>query len=320
MQNCSYIDFVVLAWNSEAYIASCVESVLGLGELCHKLYVVDNGSTDATSDILTGASVADERLVVLTLCENGGTTSPRNMAIRRILGDPQRAPFVCVLDSDTVANAPALESAVAALRADPSIAVAGPTLVGEDGSEQLSGRNLPTLGIKLAKAWPFGSVSARASEAEVPASSVVGGVQDVGYLISACWVTRTEAWDRVGLLDEVIFYAPEDVDWCLRCHEAGYRVVRVHGSALTHYYQRLSRKRLLSSVNWEHVKGLAHYFRVHGYLFHAPELLAAPADENASGGGRLGADVAEALLLRGRLAALVFPPEPWSHLVLGDSA
>lgn len=269
MSVCS-IDFVVLAWNSGAYIGRCIESVLGLGDLCRHLLVVDNGSHDSTPHILAKAAEADLRLNIITLPENRGTTTPRNMAIREILSDPARAPFICVLDSDTVASAAALRSAIAILEADPSIAVAGPTLVGGDGAEQLSGRNLPTLGIKLGKAFPFGRASGRSAEAEVPKTPVVDGVQDVGYLISACWVTPTWAWERVGLLDEAIFYAPEDVDWCLRCNKAGYRVVRVHGPALTHYYQRISRRRLISKVNWEHVKGLVHYFSKHGYLFHAP--------------------------------------------------
>lgn len=276
------VAFVILTWNSEGYVRACLESVLGLGDMCAAAYVVDNGSTDGTLDALSEIAAADGRLRMLPQGCNLGTTVSRNIAIREALTMSPRPGYICVLDSDTVANEAAIGSAVDALESDPTIAVAGPTLVGGDGSEQLSGRNLPTLGIKFGKACPLGRVAERAAAAEVPDSPVVGGVQDVGYLLSACWVTPMWVWERVGLLDEKIFYAPEDVDWCLRCHEADYRVVRSHGPSMTHLYQRVSKKRLLSKTNWEHVKGLVHYFRKHGYLLRAPELRNAPCGGSKS--------------------------------------
>lgn len=202
------VAFVILTWNSEGYVRACLESVLGLGDMCPAAYVVDNGSTDGTLDALGEIAAADGRLRVLPQGRNLGTTVSRNIAIREALAMSPRPRYICVLDSDTVVNEAAIGSAIDALESDPDIAVAGPTLAGGDGSEQLSGRNLPTLGIKFGKAWPLGRVAERAAAAEVPEAPVIGGVQDVGYLLSACWVTPAWAWERVGLLDEKIFYAP----------------------------------------------------------------------------------------------------------------
>lgn len=161
---------------------------------------------------------------------------------------------------------------LAAVLADRTIGVVGPTMANSKGEVQLSGRALPTLGIKLGKACPLGGASRRAADAEVPDAPVEGGLQDVGYLLSACWLLPYSTLETVGLLDERIFYAPEDVDWCLRCHEAGLRVVRCHDARIVHEYQRLSHKRLFSKTNVEHVKGLGYYFMKHGYLFKAPEI------------------------------------------------
>ena len=43
--------------------------------------------------------------------------------------------------------------------------------------------------------------------------------------ISCCWFMRREVIERVGPLDELIFYAPEDVDYCLRAWKSGLAVV-----------------------------------------------------------------------------------------------
>ena len=258
--------FVVIAWNSGAYIKKCVASVLSLE--CEKLdlWVVDNGSVDETPAILKEIAEKDARLHVITEPKNLGTTVSRNEALRQVSSDTD---YVCILDSDTIVNQAAYVH-MAEVLADETVGVVGPTMANSVGEEQLSGRVLPTLGLKLKKAVPFGKVSDKAHATEKHETPIVNGVQDVGYLLSACWFMRKDALDKVGLLDEKIFYAPEDVDWCLRCHKAGFRVVRCHDVHIIHEYQRLSRKKLLSKSNFEHVKGLAHYFHKHGYVFKAP--------------------------------------------------
>jgi GT2 family glycosyltransferase len=260
--------FVVIAWNSGTYIKKCVESVLSLECRALDLFVVDNGSTDETPRILDEIAKEDTRLHVITEPKNLGTTISRNEALRKIAPETD---YVCILDSDTVVNQVAFER-MAEVLSDERIGVVGPTMMNSAGEEQLSGRVLPTLGLKLKKAVPFGKVSERAHATEKHVTPIQNGLQDVGYLLSACWLMRKSTLDEVGLLDEKIFYAPEDVDWCLRCHKAGYRVVLCHDAHIIHEYQRLSRKKLLSKSNFEHIKGLVHYFRKHSYFFRPPSI------------------------------------------------
>lgn len=262
--------FVVLTWNSCAYADACVRSILGISSRPVRLYVVDNGSSDGTVDVLRGFARRDPRVWVHEAPRNLGTTVSRNIALRSLADD---VGYVCVLDSDTVVNEGAIEELVALVDSDPAIGIAGPTMKDGSGTVQLSGRNLPTLGIKLRKACPIASVSERGGRMEHPAAAVTDGVQDVGYLLSACWLMRRDVLDEVGLLDERIFYAPEDVDYCIRVRRAGLRVVRCFGATITHEYQRISKRRLLSKTNLEHVRGLAYFFRKHGYLFDARKAL-----------------------------------------------
>lgn len=261
--------FVIIAWNSEAFIEKCLLAVLALE--CRELdvWVVDNGSADATADILADIAADDSRLHVVTEKTNLGTTRSRNIPLSMLSSDTD---YVCVLDSDTVVNQAAFDRMASALE-DETIGVVGPTMASSRGEVQLSGRALPTIGLKLGKACPVGGLSKRAAEAERPCTPLVDGLQDVGYLLSACWLMPSSAFEAVGYLDEKIFYAPEDVDWCLRCHRVGLRVVRCHDARIVHEYQRLSHKKLFSKTNVEHVKGLAYYFLKHRYLFKAPEFI-----------------------------------------------
>lgn len=228
--------------------------------------VFDNGSTDGTQLILNELAKDDERLQVDLAHKNIGTTVSRNSLFHKL---PDDVDYVCVLDSDTVVNRAAMDTLMEALATHPSVGVVGPTMANSAGVRQLSGRNLPSLGIKLGKVCLIPSVRRRAEEREVPAESHKDGLKDVGYLLSACWLMPRRVLNDVGMLDENIFYAPEDVDWCVRARARGWRVCYCPEAHIIHEYQRLSRKRFVSKINWEHLKGLAYYFRKHGYLFDA---------------------------------------------------
>lgn len=266
----SSIAFVILTWNSEWCIESCLESIVDLGLDKIEVFVVDNGSDDGTLDIEFKVAREHSFVHVLPQTENLGTTMSRNIALKLISPDVD---YVCVLDSDTEVNLDALVKLVSALRSDSSIGIVGPSMKNRDAMIQLSGRNLPTLGIKLRKACPVRSVQEKGEAMEVPFSARGGEFQDVDYLLSACWVLPRHVLDTVGLLDERIFYAPEDVDYCLRCHKAGYRIVLCRSAEIVHEYTRLSKKKLVSKINVEHIKGLAYYFKKHGYLFDAGKVL-----------------------------------------------
>ena len=256
--------FVILTWNSEKHVESCIESIVHCKEIDPIIRVVDNGSSDTTSAILRRLSDEYVEVCPMFLDENLGNTVSRNIALQKLT---EMDDYVCVLDSDTVVNEQALLRLVKVLNDDHSIGIVGPTMSDSLGVVQQSGRNLPTLGIKLAKAFPCSVVQNKGVQLETPKSPILNHLQDVPYLISACWLVPSRVFEIVGLFDEHIFYAPEDVDWCVRVSKAGYRIVRCWDAQIVHEYQRISTKRFFSKMNFEHLKGLAYFFRKHGYLF-----------------------------------------------------
>lgn len=264
------VSFVVLSWNSQHYISNCLDAVLCCNSITPLVLVVDNGSTDETSAILQQYEADHSEIICTFLPENFGTTISRNLALKNL---PSDANYVCILDSDTVINDQALATMIQILEQNPDIGIMGPTMMNSAGATQLSGRNLPSLGIKLRKAAPLKGLQDEGAQMEVPNTPVVQDMQDVPYLLSACWLMPVSTIDTVGFLDENIFYAPEDVDYCLRVWQAGLRVVRCWNAQIIHEYQRLSHKKLFSKTNKEHLKGLVYYFKKHHYLFDSSKAL-----------------------------------------------
>lgn len=266
------VAFVILTWNSENVISPCIKALFNYQKIQNEIVVVDNGSTDKTCSILEKLkkenSTTNHILKVIKLEKNFGTTMPRNLGVSSI---SSKNDYLCILDSDTVAEESAIIGLIEYLKKSPAIGLVGPKMLSRDGKIQRTGRNLPTVTAKFLKAFPVKSVQKIGEKMEIPAD-FQKECYPVGYLMSACWVMPLETWTEVGPLDEKIFYAPEDVDYCVRVWKAHKQVHYVGNVKIIHEWQRLSKKKFFSSINWQHLKGLMYYFKKHKYFFKAPTL------------------------------------------------
>lgn len=265
------IGFVILTWNSEKHIEACLTSIQDLEGVQSLVCVVDNGSADNTRAAVRRVQARPShscRIELLALPENQGTTKSRNLGIRRI---PADYPYLCILDSDTVVTTEAVTDLIRVLDETPDSGIVGPRLIGPDGTVQPSARRIPLPWVKLLKAAPVKAWRKKA-EAWEALPGREEDVQAAGYLMSACWLMRRALVETVGYLDERIFYAPEDVEYCIRVWKHGLRVLYDKRAAVRHEWQRLSRKKRFSRHNWEHIKGLLHMYRKHRIWLCADEI------------------------------------------------
>lgn len=266
------IGFVILTWNSEKVIGKCLRSIANLASVCPYVIVIDNGSSDNTHSIVRQyRREFAGRFQLLKFPKNVGTTISRNAGIRKLRG--RGLDFICILDSDTEVNDEALQLLNREMQLHPEYGIIGPTLVTSGGVVQMSARCFPTALEKLYKACPFASVQAKgeAMEKQTPADKNAVSYP-VDYLMSACWLVKPEVFEQAGLLDETIFYAPEDAEFCIRVWKAGYQIAFCPGARIIHEWQRISKRKLISRMNWEHIKGLCYMFRKHHYLISADSI------------------------------------------------
>lgn len=254
------VSIVILTWNSRALLDACLTALpAATAPLATEVIVVDNGSRDGTAELLAGRP----DVVTITNPTNRGVAPARNQGLRAAHGE-----FIALLDVDTVPAPGSFATLIARLRAAPEVGLVGPKLVDPDGRLQYSCRRFPTLVDKLCRRLP-----ARIGRALVDDVELRGwdhaGVRQVDYVIGACQVIRRTALDHTGLLDERIFYGPEDVDLCLRMHRAGWQVEYVPAAVVMHLERRLTRK-LFSVLTARHVYGLGYFFWKHGYLLTRP--------------------------------------------------
>ncbi|PZO89516.1 MAG: polysaccharide deacetylase [Sphingomonas sanxanigenens] len=90
-----FVSVIIPAFNEARVIEASVNRVLASTEVKLEVIVVDDGSTDGTSDIVARAFSADPRVRLLTL-QNGGKAHALNQALKLANGD-----IIVALDADT---------------------------------------------------------------------------------------------------------------------------------------------------------------------------------------------------------------------------
>lgn len=259
------LSFIILTWNSAAYVEKCLSSLKASVQsagLSHEILVLDNGSTDGTGEILKRLA-ADDALHIRTYFEpkNLGTTRSRNILLREARGE-----YICVVDSDVEVPAGVFETLLPRLAENPRRGMVVPKIFYPSGAWQKSFDRFPTLGDKLHRFFRLRSIER--NEARTVAHAVADF--DVDYAISAFWLMRRSLLDEVGLLDERIFYAPEDVDFCLRVWQRGHSIRYVPTVSVVHHTQEISRGFKFNKAKIAHIEGLLYYFVKHRYFLRRP--------------------------------------------------
>ncbi len=256
---------VILTWNSLDVIRACLASLpQGLSRFTSEVIVVDNGSRDLTPALLR-REFPWMRLLVNR--KNQGVARARNQGMLVSHGE-----YIILLDDDTVVQPGALDILVHYLDTHPQVGLCGPKLVDHQGRLHLSCRLFPTVVDKLARRLPCNFARAMVRTTEM-ADWDHQAPRAVDYVIGACQAVRRVALAEVGLLDERIFYGPEDVDLCLRLQQAGWLVIYHPESVVIHMERRVTRA-VFSRLSWKHGWGVVYYFWKHGYLFSRSRLYA----------------------------------------------
>ncbi|HET8566520.1 MAG TPA: glycosyltransferase family 2 protein [Solirubrobacterales bacterium] len=246
---------VVVSHGAEALLRRCLRSLqehpIGAGEM--RVSVVDSGSPDGTPDM-----VADEFPGVRLLRRgNVGFSAANNLILRQT-----RAEAVLLLNPDTEVYAGTLDAALARLRSQERIGMVGVKLVTEDGGlDHACKRSFPTPLGALAHFTGLGGSQYRAAHL---GDDEPGEVDAVNGAFMLC---RTAAVREVGLLDEGYWLYMEDLDWCRRFWDAGWKVFYEPAGVALHVKGGSSPRRRAPRQEIAFHHGMGRFYR----RFDAPE-------------------------------------------------
>ena len=226
------------------------------GSLEPEVIVVDNGGTLAAS----GFRERFPGVRLLANTENVGFARAANQGFALARGR-----HVLCLNPDTIVHDGALAVMSAYLDAHPDVGAVGARLLESDGSLQYSCRRFPGY---LTVFFGRYAVLTRLLPANAATRDYLyldwdhRSVREVDWLSGACLMVRREVLASVGGFDPEYFLFVEDMDWCRRIRDAGWRIAYLPDAVVTHHIGA-SRGPVPAWIVWARHRGMLRYVQKH---------------------------------------------------------
>jgi GT2 family glycosyltransferase len=211
---------VILNWNRCADTVECIESVLKTVYSNFEIVVVDNGSSDHSVKMIR------EKFAQVFLIENNenlGYAEGNNVGIRHALN--HGADYVWLLNNDAVVDRNALVTMIDLAERNREIGVLGSKIYYFDKPEIIWFAGA-TIDWKRAISAHIGRLEKDTGQYEVQ--------KEVDRVTGCSMLIRRDVLESVGLFDEKFFLYAEEVDYCVRARNKGYRIFYVPKSIVYH--------------------------------------------------------------------------------------
>lgn len=220
------ISIVIVTYNNRDVNRLCLESLFARTEWPRfEVFVVDNGSTDGTPELLAELAGRHPNLRVLALPENRGFPAACNVGLARAAGDP-----LVLLNNDTVLTRGWLTALFRHLAKSPRLGMVGPVTNAIANEARIE---VGYSGLGGLPGWAAEWV--RAHEGETFA---------IPMLAFFCVALRRAVFESVGPLDERFGLGLfEDGDYNRRVRAAGWEILCAR-DAFVHHWQNASFRRL----------------------------------------------------------------------------
>ncbi len=230
METARTLSIVIVGWNVRELLDAALASIYASthDDASPEVIVVDNASTDGTA-AMVAATYPQARLIVNTV--NRGFTGANNQGIEAASGK-----YILLLNPDTEVMEGALDQLVAYLEAHPQVGLVAPRLLNPNGTTQSSRRRFPTLPILfLESTWLEGLMPKPLLRQHYMMDKSDALEHDVGWVTGAAMLVRRSVIEEVGVFDEDFFMYSEELDWCRRICDAGWRIAYTPTAEVMHY-------------------------------------------------------------------------------------
>lgn len=264
------LSIIIVSWNVKDLLKMCLDSIYKNSQnINFKIFVIDNASSDNTIQMIK------EEFPLVYLIENQknlGFAKANNEVIRFILSDPERPRacldnhYVLLLNPDTELVDNSLEKMISFMDAHPNCGILGPKLLNPDLTLQRSCRKFPGLLDQLFiqfKFYNFFPEKIKWVREYYMLDFDHLKIREVDQVMGSAMLIRKEVFDKIGLFDEKFWSVFEEVDFCKKAKEAGFKIYFYPFCQIIHHkeqsFQQLDG--LKKQINFNH--SLYHYFKKH---------------------------------------------------------
>lgn len=227
------LSIVIVGFNTKTFLKDCLQSI----EVSKKngfeweIIVVDNSSSDDSLEMLKNEF---SKVVVIANRENLGFSSANNIGMKKAKGR-----LVLFLNPDTILPSDVLATMIKFMDSNPDVGVSSPRLELTNGDlDEASHRGFPTPWNSITH---FSGIRRAFPKSRLFAGYTKGWLLDdknpheVDSVVGAFFLVRRKAGEQVGWWDEDYFWYGDELDFCYRLKEKGWKVMYVPEVTVLHY-------------------------------------------------------------------------------------
>lgn len=268
------LSVIILSFNTKDITGRCLDKLWISKAYCERrlknkveVIVLDNGSVDGSVELIKQNY---PWVNLIALKENTGFARGNNIAISK-----SKKPYILLLNSDVYLNEDSLYKTLAYYRVNLNCDILGARLNYSTGKLQFSAGNLPNPANIIF--WILGLGLLPLMNNFIPpfhpkGENFFSKAHQVGWVMGAFFALKRKVFaDTLGF-DEQLFMHMEEVEWCKRIKELGFKIWYVPQIEAVHLHGASTNFDLKSSFLNE-LKGIKYYLKKHYSLFYFPTKL-----------------------------------------------
>ncbi|KZX16134.1 N-acetylglucosaminyl-diphospho-decaprenol L-rhamnosyltransferase [Methanobrevibacter cuticularis] len=227
-----------------------------------EIILVDNNSNDGSLEKFRNffsKEITDSKIKIIVSPENLGFAFANNSAIKSAKGT-----FILLLNSDTIVKNDTLANCVDYIENHDNVGALGCKILLPDGTlDKACKRSFPNPKNSFYKLFDLFNLNKNSRSNNYNLTNLDDdGIYEVDSLVGAFMLIRKETMDQIGLLDEDYFMYGEDIDYCYRIKEVGWKVIYYGKSEIIHY-KGASSKKQKSKLLYEFYRAMYLFYNKH---------------------------------------------------------
>jgi len=232
------VRIVIVNYRTADLAGECLRSIATQIALVPTLrtVVIDNASGDGSVEKIVEIIKRqgwEDWASVLALQRNGGFAFGNNAGITNALKSAPRVDYVMLLNPDTFVGQGAIRALMDFMDSHPGAGIVGSRLENAQGEAEASAHNSPSPLGELESGARLGPVSRVLHRYRV-SPPVRDTAHECDWVSGASLMIRRAVFEQIGLFDEGYFLYFEEVDFCMRARNAGWKIWFVPDSRVIH--------------------------------------------------------------------------------------